>query len=57
MLAHKHPLERDDTIHFYPDSHTYVYKNNPVRISVTGLIKQFFPQFDADKIIRGRYEQ
>ena len=57
MLADKHPLERDGSIQFFPESHMYIYDGKSARVSVTGLVKQNFPVFDASKIVNERYPQ
>jgi ATP-dependent exoDNAse (exonuclease V) beta subunit len=52
MLAIKHPHARDEFISFEEEGHLYTIKGlegHP--ISVTTLIHQFFPIFDADLVI------
>lgn len=51
MLAIKNRHERDHDLEFKEETHTYTYKAKKKFISVTTLIHEFFPKFDADKII------
>ncbi len=56
-LSDKHPLPRDGSIKFSAGPHVYRYNGVPVRKSVTGLLKKFFPPFDAAKVIEAHYDQ
>lgn len=50
-LEEKHPCERDKHITFHDPTHSYSVQGNEDYISVTTLIHQFFPVFDAVKEI------
>ena len=52
MLEQINAHPRDSQIIFYEEGHKYVYlPNNTKFISVTTIIHEYFPKFDADKII------
>ena len=52
MLQELHPHIRDGRITFNEKDHVYkVDQSEDVYISVTTLIKSFFPKFDADRVI------
>lgn len=51
LLKELHPHERDKHIRFVKDSHTYYVHGTPTLGSVTGLIRRFSQEFDADSII------
>ena len=48
QLAKVHPLPRDDRIQFFEADHTYVVDGVVWKLSVSGLVKQFVHEFDAD---------
>ena len=52
-----HAHKRDADICRHPDEslHIYLYKGKPVKASGTEFKKNFFPLFDADKVIAGLY--
>lgn len=47
--VHTHP--RDQCIVFDEEPHVYYVNGNPDNVSVTTLVHQYFPKFDADVII------
>lgn len=47
--ANKHP--RDDRIVFDEEPHIYYINGKPAKTSVTTLVHEYFPKFDADAII------
>lgn len=51
MLKDKNPHERDSRIKFEEENHKYFVDGNSDYISVTTVIKEFFPKFDSDVII------
>lgn len=48
ILSKKHSHARDSRIRFYEDTHTYFVEDRKIGISVTGLIHDVFPKFDAE---------
>ena len=57
LLSDKNPLDRDGSIQFLPDPHLYIYDGKPARKSVTKLVSNWFPEFNASKIINERFHQ
>ena len=53
MLAEKHPHPNDNNIEFQPTGHTYKVRGCQSTISVTRLVHNQFPEFDADAVIDG----
>lgn len=51
MLESINAHERDEFIVFDEEPHIYYVNNQPVQISVTSLVHQFFSKFDAESII------
>lgn len=51
MLAQKNSHPRDERIHFECENHKYFIDGCSDYISVTTLIKEFFPKFDSDLVI------
>ena len=51
LLSQRKPLPRDGVIEFLADRHVYLYGGKPARKSVTKLVAQYFPSFDAEGII------
>ncbi len=51
MLEEKHAHPRDSRIRFYSDDHVYEVDGKRF-VSVTSVIKQCFPQFNADEAIK-----
>jgi len=52
MLKTLHPHTRDIRIQFQEKNHQYIVDGKSDYISVTTLIKEFFPKFDSDGIIK-----
>jgi len=50
-LKTKNSHPRDDRIVFDEEPHVYYVDGDPVNLSVTGLVHNYFPKFDADMII------
>ena len=51
QLAALHPLMRDSRIQFFEQDHTYVVDGTVWRLSVSGLLKRFAHEFNADEAI------
>lgn len=51
LLSERNPVVRDGDVTFWPEPHLYVYKGQHVRKSATGLVKQWFPEFDSRAIV------
>ena len=49
MLATKHSHPHDERISFEPIHHKYTVDNQEINQSVTKLVHNFFPQFNADQ--------
>lgn len=45
------PAHRDGAAWLHEPTHTYVVRGQPIRNSVTGLIKKFWPQFEPQKTL------
>jgi ATP-dependent exoDNAse (exonuclease V) beta subunit len=53
MLSQKNPHQRDDRIVFREDTHTYLVDGTcDGIISVTTFIHHFFPNFDANRVVK-----
>ncbi len=50
-LERAHPLPGDGETLFFDNGHLYVHRGEPVRISVTGMLKPHFPEFDTQGVI------
>jgi len=55
LLATQNAHDRDDRIRFDPITHKYFVDGARYPSSVSGLIHDFFPQFDATKVIDQYY--
>lgn len=53
VLSQVHRHELDEHVSFDGDKHVYSYKGEPVRLSVTSLIKHYFPSFEPRAIAEG----
>lgn len=51
-LKNTNSHDRDSRIEFDEDSHTYYVDGEKYDISVTGFVHDFFPKFDARKVIK-----
>jgi hypothetical protein len=51
FLRLKNPCARDAEIVFVEKSHVYYLKSCPFKISVTGHVHSFFPEFLPDEVI------
>lgn len=49
-IVNRHP--RDSQIKFIEEGHIYLINDKPVKLSCTGLVKRFFPEFNADRVIK-----
>ncbi len=52
LLELKNAHLRDQRLTYDDPSHKYFVDGNPVKISVTGFVHQFFSSFNADKVIQ-----
>ena len=50
-LEREHPMPKDGNTIFYAEPHIYIHNRIPARTSVTKMLKNYWPEFDAQEVI------
>lgn len=56
VLTHEHPAPREGDIFMVEETHTYWCMGQRVSQSATGVLKKYFPGFDAEGIVNKNYK-
>lgn len=57
ILTKENPAKRDGEIYMLEETHTYYIDGKPCRTSCTGLLKKYFPLFDAEAIVERYFDK